>query len=257
LRKILLILCFAAGVSNGFAESVYSLDKTRDSVIGVVSAGLSVSSLFIKYSAGNAHIDGDLERNSVNAFDRALMFPYNRPLSIVSDVAAYSFAVLPLLPLAWNVRDGRVWGTYGVMYAEALLLVFGTANWLKNTVVRYRPYNYFGEIPSAGEKDYFESFPSQHTAFAFMSAGFFTSTFFAEYPDSPWKVPFCAAAYTMASAIALSRIFSGNHFTSDVLAGAVIGSAYGYLVPWLHLRPKPGPVSVTLLPNSLLVTCAF
>jgi membrane-associated phospholipid phosphatase len=143
------------------------------------------------------------------------------------------------------------------MYAESLLFVFGTSEIIKNSFVRYRPYSYFGDIPQGKENDYNKSFPSRHTAFAFMSAGFLTSTFFTEYPQSSWKVPLCAISYTLAAGMGASRIFSGNHFISDVLAGAVIGSVSGYLIPWLHLRKKNDTVSFIPLPNGIMAALKF
>jgi len=87
-----------------------------------------------------------------------------------------------------------------------------------------------------------------------MSASFVTSTFFVENPDSSWKVPLCAAAYTLAAGVGIGRIFSGNHFMSDVLAGAAIGSLYGYLIPRLHLRKKQDNISLLPLTNGFLVS---
>jgi len=52
-------------------------------------------------------------------------------------------------------------------------------------------------------------------------------------------------------------VFSGNHFLSDVLAGAAIGSVYGYLIPWLHLRKDSDRVALTPMPNGLVVTLKF
>ena len=232
---------------NCFAQSMYTLDPAKDLIIGSMSLGLTVSSLLINHSANIASKDGfPLQNNSVNAFDRRQMYEYSKPLDITSDIALYGLMAAPLVSLTGNLNNGNAWATYGAMYAESVLLTFGTCEFFKNSTARYRPYCYFGDVPSGKETDYFKSFPSRHTAFAFMSAGFFTSTFFTEYPDSPWKIPLSAASYSLAAGVGLSRIFSGNHFISDVLAGAALGSAFGYLVPRLHLRKKAD--TVTLMP---------
>ena len=254
MRK-LFIICFMITIAiNCFAESVYTYDLPKDIILGSVSLGLTVSSLFIKRSA-NAVSENDIfSRDNVNTFDRGLMFEYNKPIDILSNITVYTFIAMPVLSLAGNFKDANAWITYGVMYGESLLFVFGTCEFFKNTILRYRPYNYFGDVPAGNESDYFKSFPSRHTAFAFMSAGFVTSTFFAEYPGSPWKVPLCAAAYSLAAGAGVCRIFSGSHFASDVLAGAVIGSLYGYLIPRLHLRKKQDSISLTPLANGFMVS---
>jgi undecaprenyl-diphosphatase len=61
------------------------------------------------------------------------------------------------------------------------------------------------------------SFPSGHTMTAF-SIALVVSYF---YPTLEWPL------YFLAVSIAVSRIVMGMHFLSDVLAGAVLGSALG------------------------------
>jgi len=242
---------------NCFAESAYTCDLTKDLIIGSVTLGLTTSSFFIKNSSNNASGNAVVQKNSVNAFDRGLIFRFNKPLDITSTIAVYGMMALPVLSVGANIKNADVWLSYGIMYAESVLLVFSTTEILKNSIMRYRPYFYFGEIPGGQGSEYYKSFPSRHTAFAFMSAGFLSSTFFTEYPDSPWKIPLCAISYSLAAGIGAARIFSGNHFLSDVLAGAAIGSVYGYLIPWLHLRKDSGKVTVAPLPNGLSVSFRY
>ena len=254
MRKLFIISFIITITINCFSESVYTYDLPKDIIIGSVSLGLTVPSLFIRRSANAVSENDILSRDRVNAFDRGPMFEYSKPIDILSDITVYTLIAMPVLSLAGNFKNANAWITYGVMYGESLMFVFGTGEFIKNMILRYRPYNYFGDVPSGKEGDYFKSFPSRHTAFAFMSAGFVTSTFFAEYPGSPWKVPLCAAAYTLAAGVGVSRIFSGNHFVSDVLAGAAIGSLYGYLIPRLHLRKKQDSISLAPLTNGFFVS---
>jgi undecaprenyl-diphosphatase len=67
------------------------------------------------------------------------------------------------------------------------------------------------------------SFPSGHTITAF-SVAISLSSF---YPTLVLGLIFCAVS------IAVSRILLGMHFLSDVLAGALIGSALAYSSVWL------------------------
>jgi membrane-associated phospholipid phosphatase len=257
-RKHLLLSCILTiTVSfNCFTQSVYTLDPVKDIIIGSASLGLTVSSFFVNRSeriASGEKIPSP--RTNVNPFDRNLMFKYNKTADIASDIVLYGLMATPFLSLAGNLKDGNAWITYGVMYAQSVLLVFGTCEIIKNSIPRYRPYCYFGDIPSRKETDYFKSFPSRHTAFAFMSAGFLTTTFYAEYPNSRLKIPLGIASYSFAAAVGLSRIFSGSHFLGDVLAGAALGSVFGYLIPNLHFR-KTNSI-VTLLFNGFVIACKY
>ena len=256
--KKFFVVFFLIGIAyNVFSQSEYTHDPKKDIIIGSAALGLSVSSFFINNSANNASKDAVLKEDCVNVFDRGLMYEYDKALSITGDVLVYGLAAAPFLSLTGNYKDGGAWLTYCIMYAQSALFVFGITETIKNSYLRYRPYCYFGDIPSGQDSDYYKSFPSRHTAFAFNSAGFLTATFFTEYPDSPWKIPLCAAAYSFAAGIGASRIFSGNHFTSDVLTGALIGSVTGYLIPWLHLRKKTDNATLVLLHNGFVISRSF
>lgn len=106
----------------------------------------------------------------------------------------------------------------GIPFFQTGLLAFSI--WLpiyfvlKNTVKRNRPEDLFQDfkaflIPS----DQF-SFPSGHTAAAFIMAALVCVYY---PPFTPW-------AYSCAVMISLSRVFLGVHFPTDLLAGAAFGS---------------------------------
>jgi membrane-associated phospholipid phosphatase len=186
------------------------------------------------------------------------MFPYNKNWNTAGDVIMYTLLALPIIPMIGNIRDTNALLTYGIMYAEAFLFAHGTKDILKNIINRNRPYTYFSPVPSGLDDDYFKSFPSGHTSLAFMSAGFLTSIFLNDYPDSKWKIPVISISYSMAMAVAVNRIRGGSHFLTDVIAGAAIGSLYGYLVPALHLK-KHNNTNITLAPslNGFILSYSF
>lgn len=90
---------------------------------------------------------------------------------------------------------------------------------LKNTLKRNRPaaaLQGFSSFVTPSDKF---SFPSGHTAAAFVMAGL-GSHF---YPGlSP-------LLYSWATLVGLSRIFLGVHFPTDVLVGSLLGSSVVYL----------------------------
>jgi undecaprenyl-diphosphatase len=64
------------------------------------------------------------------------------------------------------------------------------------------------------------SFPSNHAANCFAAAAVLSWYF------RRWRALF----YTLAGAIAISRVALGVHYPSDVLAGAILGYFVGWLV---------------------------
>jgi len=74
----------------------------------------------------------------------------------------------------------------------------------------------------------FASFPSGHTAEAFVGAEFMR----LEYKNvSPW---YGVAGYAMATATGLLRMYNDKHWMSDVIAGAGVGIASTRIAYWLY-----------------------
>lgn len=255
--KKLFFIAFASLViqTNAFSQSVFKLDLTKDIIIGSLSTGVFVSPFFVNNEPDSIPVN--LDKNAVNGFDRSFMFSYNRTLDKISDYGVYGMLILPVISVIPDIKNVNTLLTYGVMYGEAVLLTFGTKDLLKNAIIRYRPYMYNGGVPAGNEDDYFNSFPSGSTSLAFLSATFLTATFAREFPDSKWKWPVIIGSYTMAAGVASMRIFSGSHFLTDVLAGAAIGSLYGWLMPQLHLRKNNENLSIIPTGNGLLVSVKF
>jgi membrane-associated phospholipid phosphatase len=92
-----------------------------------------------------------------------------------------------------------------------------------------------------GENDH--SFPSGHTASAFVVAGVINQEFKGK---SPW---ISIGAYTIAGSTGVMRILNNAHWMSDVFAGAGIGLLSVHGVYFLHERFLQGKY-FTLLPTT-------
>lgn len=95
---------------------------------------------------------------------------------------------------------------------------------LKKGINRERPFQkYSGIYPYQYETG--ESFPSGHTTIAFATA----TTLSLQYKKWYVVVP----AYVWAAGCAYSRLYLGEHYTSDVLAGAAIGTGSALISHWI------------------------
>ena len=234
MKRNFLSVCWLLVIASvSHAESRFEPDPAKDLVTGGASLGLFIPSLFVHGEPGTQQ-----PLDSLNSLDRAFMTGFGQAIDTAGSLGAYLALALPAVSLLGQDTFWKPALTYALMYAEAFMLTSGTKDLLKAGISRYRPYTYFGEVPPGLKNDYYNSFPSGHTAFAFLGAAFLTITFSLEYPGSPWKIPLIAGGYTLAAAVAVFRIASGSHFLTDVLAGAAIGSLFGYLVPVIHLKGR-------------------
>jgi undecaprenyl-diphosphatase len=226
--------------------------------VGAVCASIFGTGLLLEEDDDPPAWDGiPLDPSEIPFFDRWAVNPYSEALDDAGTVLQLAAMAAPAVLAA---SDSDQWLTVGVMYVQSALVAGGLKNTLKGLADRNRPYMYTDEpsLEGIADGDRLNSFPSGHAAYAFNGA-VFTSVVFSEYfPDSPWKTPVIAGSMSLAVATAVLRIESGNHFASDVLAGAVIGGLTGWLVPRLHRRDSPGEgLSITPLPSGGMVTIRF
>ncbi len=172
----------------------------------------------------------------VNLIDRGLIFPYSKTLDIASDITQYAAFASPAALLFVVPKSDYV--ETALMYAGSSLLAFGAGSLIKALVPRDRPYMYFDSPPSQAAVEGDESFPSRHSCIAFSAAAFSSTLFALRYPNSPYRVPVTLASYALALATAALRVGSGNHFLSDVAAGALIGTVSGVIIPLVFARDK-------------------
>ena len=96
---------------------------------------------------------------------------------------------------------------------------------LKPLVSRARPWAVMENFATLVTSSDLNSFPSGHTCAAFA----FGVALCAALPQKWAK----AAALLAAALMGFSRLYVGVHFPTDVLAGAVIGTACGLLGAWV------------------------
>jgi len=252
----MVILCFLVVCAYVKAESAFSLNLKMDSAISALALGVFTSSLLIETRP--SQVPASLSRADVNAFDRPLMVTrQDMALKRISDVTMVGLGFLPAVSLLGNFTVTTA-TTYLVMYSQAMLLAYGTRMLFKNNITRFRPYSHDGR--ALGLNSRHDSFPSGHTCAAFLSASFFSTTFVLENPDSRWRWPAVIGSHALAASVGVMRMMGGMHFLTDVLAGAAMGSFYGWLIPVLHLqRNRSGEHTfpLKLTGNSLLVSVSF
>ena len=129
----------------------------------------------------------------------------------------------------WGFRRVKLAAVWQVVLAAALALVLATCV-IKPLVERDRPHMQDAAVRVVGPLPETSSFPSGHAAAAFAAA-----VALARAWPGGTLVWWC-----LATVMALSRVYAGAHFPTDILAGAILGWLAGRLVvaktSWYSLR---------------------
>lgn len=107
------------------------------------------------------------------------------------------------------------------------------------------------ERHAIGSDDAHFSFFSGHTAAAFTVATFVWKVVTDIHEDSIWMKLLWGSSLTLAAMTGYARVEAGKHYPSDVIAGAVVGFAIGYLVLMLHKKKKGDRLSLIISHNRI------
>jgi len=182
--------------------------------------------------------------------DRWLAGRRDDALALTADISLgvglVGFAAFAALDAHRTQHDWSEVGEDLVVVAESVLLSGAINQVVKLGVQRPRPmiYELGPGDPALRVADNYLSFYSMHTSTAFSTATSVASVFARRHPNSPWRWAVASGAITFGAGIGLLRVFSGRHFPTDVLTGAVVGSVIGLVLPALHARPDALGVTV-------------
>lgn len=115
----------------------------------------------------------------------------------------------------------------GLLVLTAILLTFLTGELcLKNIICRPRPCAAFPDFPLLISAPRSFSFPSGHSGSSFAAA----VTLTLRHKKWGWL------ALIPAALIAFSRVFLFVHYPTDILAGALLGTAFAFAVCFVHKK---------------------
>jgi membrane-associated phospholipid phosphatase len=136
----------------------------------------------------------------------------------------YTLPVFGLTWLAGSIADDDRSKWVGLQGSKATILAMAVSRVPKFIFQRHRPDEndinaYQFEGPFKGFTGNY-SFPSGHAFIAFAAV----SSVAPELKDKKWLV---VAMYSLASAVALSRVYQTEHWLTDAVGGAVSGYVFG------------------------------
>lgn len=177
--------------------------------------------------------------NGLNALDRHYAGQYQPQWNQRGDLLIYGIegASLATLLLAEGVKNGP---NDVVVIAESTIVASVAAGIVSPMAGRPRPLVYGTTAPASVRENGTSglSFFSGHTATAF---GAVVSTFVTVHrlhPDDFWPYYVLLGGVAIASFEGYTRVLSGSHFPTDVIAGAAAGTMIGILIPAMHASPN-------------------
>lgn len=137
-----------------------------------------------------------------------------------------------------------------LVMAQAVTVALDAGLLLQHATGRQRPAVRYGDDPGSVHQPGVDdnlSFPAGQATLAFsVAAAAGTVAFMRGSRLAPWVL---GIGLGLASVIGYLRIAGDMNYATDVLAGAALGGATGFALPWLLHRPEQGPpAAVRLVP---------
>lgn len=215
--------------------------------------GASVATLAVGRLVSQTHFNGlTSNRHQPNAVDRWMRALIHGGTDTVSNFLDNHFGsmVTPgaaLITISLIDIGKREFSRDVPFFLAGLAATKGITGLSKTMVRRPRPYCLDGGCPppnlSSDDPYHRRSFISGHTSSAFYAASFFNNRFRRymrrnwtrdEYKVGRWASP--AVSFGWATVVGLSRIHADKHYFTDVLAGALVGTALAEI--YYHLAYK-------------------
>lgn len=153
--------------------------------------------------------------------------PFAFAMLRLGDATSFVLGISGYLIGVW--QDHRRFTGAGAAATQAVLLNGGFVGSLKVITGRHRPGaevaadDFFPSLDERIDRFRFRhSYPSGHTSTSFA----FVASQHAYYPEHKW-IPW--VGYPIATAIGVGMIEGDYHWTSEVVAGAIIGTTIGYI----------------------------
>ena len=163
----------------------------------------------------------DLPAPELYTIDRGAIENWNPEIAKNSDYVLGGLMLLPFASLASHEVQEQA-GTYLFMYGEVLVSTGLITAAIKGWTERARPYVYNNSVPLEDR----------------ISPSSMSTTHMDLHPDDPFRWVVLAGTFGAAGLVGYIRVESGQHFPTDVIAGAAIGTAIGWAIPALHREAR-------------------
>lgn len=244
----------------------YALANTGALFLGLEFVGSATSFAILSVAAGDPA--SECGWCVTNAFDRAvrnglragnprLAATFSHVLSVgAAPLLAFGAVTVP----AFHADKGSYALADATIIVNSFVLSTGFVDFTKKLAARERPAFHYGVEAETEARharvERFLSFYSGDTAWAFsLASSASTLSYLRGYPSAPYVA---AGGAAIGFATGALRVAADMHWATDVLAGALIGTASGALLPLaLHRRESKHAALPIVLPRASRAELGF
>ena len=231
----------------------YKIKKAVDIPLTIATAAWAIYAssqiVYKRDSVPVSEIEG-LSRNNINKIDRWVSYNYSTKAAKASDYFFVGSMPLPMI-LFFDKKIRKDAGRVTLLYLEAAGItgsIYVTSSMLAN---RFRPYSYNENVDISkrtrgGARN---SFFAGHVAIVSNSVFFTAQTYAFYHPEMRHKWVLYAGAGLITATTGYLRIKAGQHFLTDVLTGAAVGTLSGLLVPYFHRNTHKIDPKISISPR--------
>ena len=237
MKKILLFL-FILLIPYLLSSYIFEVDKLESFIFISSALALDLSNNYFDRQLIEAPTNLELDvldENDVPFFDRIGLQPYSATLKDYSDYTAY-LAIGSTLYCLYE-SDKEILLDNLLVFSEIMIAQSAIAKWTKTLSHRYRPFVYDENVSydKKKQRNSQHSFYSMHSSTVFAAA---TSGYYYYSINYGHNIFMGSILFGSASATAILRVAAAQHFPSDVIIGAIVGSGVSYVICKYHQNKK-------------------
>jgi len=229
---LLFLILFIPLLLNSY---IFEVDKFESLIFISSALAVDLSNNYFDRQLIEAPTELELNKDNVPFFDRIGLQSYSSTLKDFSDYSAYLAIGSTLFCLYES--DKEVLFNNLLVFSEIMIAQSAICKWTKTFSQRYRPFVY-DEVVSDDkikERNSQHSFYSMHSSTVFAAA---TSGYYYYFHNYGHNILIGSILFGSASATAILRVAAAQHFPSDVIVGAVVGSGISYVICKYHQDKK-------------------
>jgi membrane-associated phospholipid phosphatase len=218
-----------AALTGASLAFVFMLDAVIKPTLGAAPSCRSVTE------------EGICDVSDLPQIDRYAVGRHSSEWSLFSDITLGVSLAAPVVYLALEsltLPTKNPWLDFfddALVVSESMALTAVLGSVIKFAIRRPRPGNYV-ESTEGGSFDTQLSAPSGHTSMVAAAMTSLTTTVFMRHPTSKVRFVVLGAGLVLSGLTAFARVEGGHHFPTDVITGWLIGTASGFVVPYMHRK---------------------